>query len=220
MSGYDKDVKPVYIAEFFGTGILSLVVLTMVASGSVYTPFAVGFTLLLFVYLLGPVSGCHINPAVTVGLWYMKKITSSEALSYIAAQFSGAVVAIFVASLLVVDLAARLKPLQEHVENDPVIGLAEALGTLLLGFGVMSVVSGKVKAELSGIVIGGSLLIGILISGSASNAVLNPAVALALGSINIFYIAGPLIGAALGMRLYSYLLPEIVSPHKKRIQTK
>jgi len=208
-------VKQVYIAEFFGTCILSLVVLTMVASSSVYTPFAVGFTLLLLVYLLGPISGCHINPAVTTGLWYMKKITSSEALSYIAAQFSGGVVAIFLASLFATDLAARLKPLQERVVLDPIVGLAEAFGTLVLGVGVMSVVSGKVKAEMSGVAIGGSLLIGILIAGSASNAVLNPAVALALGSLNIFYIAGPMIGAALGMRLYSFLISETPQRQKR-----
>jgi len=187
----------------------------MVASSSVYTPFAVGFTLLLLVYLLGPISGCHINPAVTTGLWYMKKITSSEALSYIAAQFSGGVVAIFLASLFVTDLAARLKPLQERVVLDPIVGLAEAFGTLVLGVGVMSVVSGKVKAEMSGVAIGGSLLIGILIAGSASNAVLNPAVALALGSLNIFYIAGPMIGAALGMRLYSFLISETPQRQKR-----
>ena len=187
----------------------------MVASSSVYTPFAVGFTLLLLVYLLGPISGCHINPAVTTGLWYMKKITSSEALSYIAAQFSGGVVAIFLASLFVTDLAARLKPLQERVVLDSIVGLAEAFGTLVLGVGVMSVVSGKVKAEMSGVAIGGSLLIGILIAGSASNAVLNPAVALALGSLNIFYIAGPMIGAALGMRLYSFLISETPQRQKR-----
>ncbi len=187
----------------------------MVASSSVYTPFAVGFTLLLLVYLLGPISGCHINPAVTTGLWYMKKITSSEALSYIAAQFSGGVVAIFLASLFATDLAARLKPLQERVVLDPIVGLAEAFGTLVLGVGVMSVVSGKVKAEMSGVAIGGSLLIGILIAGSASNAVLNPAVALALGSLNIFYIAGPMIGAALGMRLYSFLISETPQRQKR-----
>ena len=187
----------------------------MVASSSVYTPFAVGFTLLLLVYLLGPISGCHINPAVTTGLWYMKKITSSEALSYIAAQFSGGVVAIFLASLFVTDLAARLKPLQERVVLDSIVGLAEAFGTLVLGVGVMSVVSGKVKAEMSGVAIGGSLLIGILIAGTASNAVLKPAVALALGSLNIFYIAGPMIGAALGMRLYSFLISETPQRQKK-----
>lgn len=208
-------MKQPYIAEFFGTFVLSLVVLTMVATHAVYTPFAAGITLTILVYMLGPISGCHVNPAVTAGLWYVKKIAGSDVLSYMAAQFSGAVVAIFVASLFVTDLAARLKPLQERVTMDPVVGVAEAAGTMLLGMGVMSVVSGKTKEYLSGLVVGGSLLLGLFISGSASNAVLNPAVALALGSLDIFYIAGPLIGAALGMKLYMWLVSESVRVPRK-----
>ena len=69
----------------------------------------------------------------------------------------------------------------------------------------MAVVSGKVKQELSGVVIGGSLLLGILVASTVSNGILNPAVALAPGSIDIMHILGPMIGMVLGMKMFSTL---------------
>jgi aquaporin Z len=201
-------VKKEYIAEALGTCGLSLVVLVLVSNDSLWTPVAAALTLLLFVYTIGSVSGTHINPAVTIGLWYMKKISGNDAFSYIASQFCGAIIALFLANILVKNLAMKLKPVQELVINDPAIGLAEAIGTFFLLFGIMSVVSGNTKKELSGLVIGGSLLAGLFVAGSTSNSVLNPAVALALGSINIMYIAGPVIGAVLGVRVYQILFPE------------
>ena len=55
--------------------------------------FAFGLTLLTMVYTIGPVSGCHINPAVSVGLWAGKRFPASELLPYIIAQVIGGVAA-------------------------------------------------------------------------------------------------------------------------------
>jgi glycerol uptake facilitator-like aquaporin len=201
-------MKKAYLAELIGTYTLSLVVILNVASGSVYTPFLAALTVMIFVYTVGHISGTHINPAVTIALWYVKKIDSNDALAYIAAQCIGALCAMGTAWMLVPNLAAKLKPVQTLVLNKPIIGIAEGLGACMLLFGITAVVLGKVKQELSGIVIGGSLLVGLFIAGSASNAVLNPAVALALGSVNIMYVVGPIAGAAIGVRLYLLISPE------------
>ena len=197
-----------YIAELVGTYVLSLVVLLSVAGATLpMTPLLAGVTLALFVYTIGPLSGSHINPAVTFGLWVSGKISTEEGLNYIVAQLIGAVAALGTAWFAIADLSSDLSNIQDRVGMDPFVGLGELLGAIVFGFGIMSVVSGKVKDELSGIVIGGSLFLGIVIAGSLSNGILNPAVAVALGSIDIMHVFGPMIGMVLGMRLFLYLYP-------------
>ena len=145
-----------YTAEFFGTLVLSLIVILSVSGVALKTtPVLAAITLGLFVYTIGSVSGCHINPAVTFGLWVLGKIKQNEAISYIAAQVIGAMSAVGIAWVLVEDLSRKISVIQNRVGNDPMIGLAEVLGAVIFGFGIMAVVSGKVKQELSGVVIGG-----------------------------------------------------------------
>ena len=79
-------------AEFFGTFGLALGVLISVSNPAfpVPTPIIAGLTLGLFVYTIGPISGCHINPAVTIGLASIGQIEIPKAVTYIVAQFAGA----------------------------------------------------------------------------------------------------------------------------------
>jgi len=198
-----------YIAEFVGTFGLSLVVLVVLSSSnSGLTPIFAALTLMLFVYTIGHISGAHINPAVTLGLLSWKKITRFDAISYLIAQFAGAMLARIVATNLIPDLSLILKPLSTRFLNTANIGLAEGLGMLFFSFGIGVVVAGKVSKEVSGVVVGGSLLIGLLIAGTVSNGILNPAVALSLGSFNLMYLLGPVLGAYLGFRLAAYFNPE------------
>jgi len=63
---------------------------------------AFGLTLLTMVYTIGPISGCHINPAVSLGLWAGNKFSPTELLPYIVAQVIGAIVASFILYLIAV----------------------------------------------------------------------------------------------------------------------
>ena len=84
-------------AEFIGTFVLIFcgfgsAVMAGPKIGYLGVALAFGLSLLVMVYVIGPVSGCHINPAVTVGAWLSRKIQVQEAAGYIGAQILGAIV--------------------------------------------------------------------------------------------------------------------------------
>lgn len=192
-----------YIAEGVGTFALSFSVLAGVAFAGtlpVAVPVLAALTLGLFVYTIGAISGCHINPAVTLGLLSIKKITLKDAGLYIAAQLLGAVLALLLAQVFALTHPA------DTVTFDVKTFLAEMLGASFFTFGIASVVYGKVHESVSGLVIGGSLLLGVLVSSlSGALGILNPAVALALSSLSIVYIFAPIIGAVLGFWAYRFV---------------
>ena len=193
-----------YIAEGIGTFTLSFVVLSAVSYSGVLPvsiPVIAALTLGMFVYTIGPVSGCHINPAVTLGLLSIKKMSVHDALWYLIAQFSGAILAILVGSFFGITHAqTSISPFNSS------IFLAEMLGTFFFTFGIASIVYGNVKDEVSGIVIGGSLLLGGLVASLAGSAsILNPAVALTLSLLSITYALAPIAGAVCGFQAYKFV---------------
>lgn len=200
-----------YLVEFLGTFALTLVVaLSLGGSFPVPTPVLAALTLGLFVYTVGHISGTHINPAITLGALSIKKIKLMDAVGYWIAQFAGAGVACFVSAQFVerTVLASFLDPALGMVMVEPMVTLAEALGAFFFAFGVAAVIYGRVPKDLLGIVVGGSLLMGISIAATLSNGVLNPAVALGIGSFSFAYLVGPLVGAVLGMWTYKLVSEE------------
>lgn len=191
-----------YFAEAVGTFALSLAVLTALHS-ALPVPAAIlaALTVGIFVYAIGPISGCHINPAVTVAALSLRLIKARDAAGYVIAQALGATVAFFTASL-----AFGAMPDGAGAVNDFSVLVAEILGTFFLTFGIAAVIFNKVPHAASGLTIGGSLLLGVMIaSGMGSLGILNPAVAFALGEFNALYLFGPLLGGVLGMWAYRIL---------------
>jgi len=192
---------PKHFAELVGTFALTLMVSLMLVSGlPEATALVAALTLGIFVYTIGPISGCHINPAVTFGLWSVKKIDGIDAIRYMFVQCIGAALAMVVAQYL-----SGTSP-QLFVDDMLIVGVAEAIGAAFLVFGICSVVYGKVSDAAAGLTIGGSLLIGILVASTVSNGVINPAVALGIGSLSPLYVIGPLVGGAAGAHLYRWLV--------------
>ncbi len=190
------------IAEAIGTFFLTFAVLGSLQSemSVLATPVIAGLVLGLFVYSIGSISGCHINPAVTAGLWSIGKINGSQAVRYIIAQCFGAAVALGLGSFFFTINLFTFAP------ESFTVFVAEVFGTAIFSFGIAAVVYGKVADTAAGLVIGGSLLLGIIIAiqlGSAG--ILNPAVALGLGSLSVSYVSGAIIGAILGMRTYRHI---------------
>ena len=195
-----------YLAEFLGTFLLTFVVyITLVSDFKTVTPLIAGFTLGLIVYILGPISGAHVNPAITFGALVTKKIEAYEALFYIIFQFLGAFVAGILAKIFLHSSALLHDAPQIIGLNVFKIGVAEFIGATIFAFGVASVVFKKVSEANSGFVIGGSLAIGIIIASQVSNGVLNPAVSLGIGSFSIMYLVGPVIGAGAGFWLFKLI---------------
>src|SRR5437588_406295 len=91
-------------AEFLGTALLVFFAVGVAtasfgfrffgsspSAGVVTTAFAFGLVLLALIYAFGPISGCHVNPAVTIGFVVSNRMTVSEALGYVVAQLAGGI---------------------------------------------------------------------------------------------------------------------------------
>ncbi len=187
-----------YSAELVGTFLLAFMVhLSVGGNLPVPTPVIAGLTLGLIVYLFGAISGAHVNPAVTIALASIGKISPKDAGAYLVAQFIGGFIAFLAGDAL---LGTNLFVV---IENTPMIAVAEAVGAAILVLGVSSVVHGKAPAPASGLTIGTSLALGVLAASAQSNGVVNPAVALGIGSVSLAYVLGPIAGgliAAWGYR--------------------
>jgi len=197
------------VAEFLGTCILSVAIFS-VASG-VGLPFfnalTSGLTLAILTLVLGSASGAQLNPAVTFGLWTLKKIQTTQAVAYISAQLLGGVVAWALIEALIVS----------NLDHSATWGLdkrvlaAEALGTFVFTFGVAAAVYNTYEGGKLAATIGGSFALGVIIASIVSSGFLNPAVAIGFNSISWAYAVGPLLGSALGMGTYSLLYAPITA---------
>ncbi len=183
------------LATFTLTLALSLSLLFVLPlSSGVIAALVVG----VFVYTIGGISGAHINPAVTLGMWIIKQINTKDALLYVVAQFVGA----GLATMLVLSMTTTIPMVGT---DSPQIILGEAIGAFILTFGVAAVALGKAKEDAAGLVVGGSLLVGILVASSLSSGILNPAVAFGLGTLSLSYLIGPLLGGVLGAITFRWI---------------
>jgi glycerol uptake facilitator-like aquaporin len=196
-----------YLAEFIGTFSLALAVLLAVATANspIAIPILAGLVVATFVYTVGPVSGCHLNPSVTLAQLSIKKISIKDAAIYIVVQFLGALLAMGLVKFMQIGGTVGSAAGGFRL---PVF-IAEIFGAFFLNFGIASVVYGKAKEQVSGLVIGGSLILGVIVASMVgSSGIINPAVALALNSLTLVYAFAPIIGAVLGAQIYKLVAAE------------
>lgn len=214
---YDK-LSTSLLAEFIGTFALIFIGAGAGALGDgglLGVALAHGFVVVGFAYSYGHISGTHINPAVTLGVWAAGKIDAARAFSYIFFQFLGAILG---AALLRWVLAGRAGNLGATNLADgvtPAVGLVlEALLTFFLVNAVMNAgISGKATIP-GGLAIGLTLISCILIGGPLTGASLNPArtlgPAVIMGNFTDIwlYFAGPIVGAVAAGLLYKAVFEE------------
>jgi MIP family channel proteins len=205
-----------YIAELIGTFALVLfgsmsVTLYGASLDFLSIAFAHGLTLLILVYSIGPISGCHINPAVTIGAWIGKKISSFDGVMYIIFQLLGSALAgvVHIAILPVTKLANFGIP-TVAAGNEPTGLVIEAILTFFLVLTIFgTAMNPKSPPGVAGVAIGLALTLGLIIGGPITGGALNPArwfgPAVAANSLAQWwvYIFGPIIGGGLAAYLYS-----------------
>jgi aquaporin Z len=190
------------VAEFLGTGTLAVAVYSMMARTNfpLFSGVAAGLVLALMVFAIGSFSGAHINPAVTFGLWTVRKINTLQAVTYIVAQFLGALAAW---ALLKYFLGTALESTAGKFVWKAFI--AEAVGAAVFTFGLVAAVYQKYVGGQLAFTMGVSLTIGILVASMAANGIVNPAVAVGVQSWNWAYATAPFAGALVGSNLYALL---------------
>ena len=155
----------IVIAEVIGTFILTLAALF---ASDILSSMYVGFALMLIVAIIGNISGAHVNPAVTFGLWTMRKLKTVLVPFYWGAQFLGAMAAIvLVGSLTNGGFALSFDQFTAFSWS---IFAMELVGTAVFVFGIAAVLQRKeIKAAGQAFGIGLALMIGLVVSGSISS---------------------------------------------------
>ena len=192
-----------YIAEFIGTLGLTLIVALAIGGGiySLPVPLAAALFLMMMVYVIGGISGAHLNPAVSIALYANGKISKQEVWKYVGVQLLAGIVALFVSKFI----HPFATPANTMVVWQSVAG--EFLGAFFFLFGLSAVVYGKVSSGASGFVAGGSLLSGLIIAGLVGSlGILNPAVVFALGIFKLSYLLASVVGGICGVWVYKKLV--------------
>jgi len=206
------------LAEFFGTALLASVVLVTsnmfgLGTAAWYTALSAGVALSVIVGVFGHISGAHVNPAVTLGLWTLKKIETTNAVVYITAQLLGGATALLFYNYATGETLA--------VSGSSTFAwsvfVSEMVGAALFGMGIASVVSQKMQGYQAAFTIGMSLTLGALVASLGSAGFLNPAVALGNNAWDLTLVLAPLVGMVVGMNVYMALLaPAPVRVVKKK----
>jgi aquaporin Z len=220
------------ILVFFAVGVATLMfgfkfAGTSVAAGVVATALAFGLTLLALVYMIGPVSGSHVNPAVTMGALLTGRIPLAEAVGYWIAQFAGGI-----AGALVLWGTFSTSPLYSRTRtglgtdgwgSESMIHVSasgafifEVVLTALFVFIVLRVTSATANPATAAIAIGLTLtvvhLIGIPITGTSVNPARSLGPALIVGGTPLnqvwLFIVAPLAGGVLAAGLHRLLYRE------------
>lgn len=220
-------MKNKYIAELIGTFVLVFGGCGSAVIAGDYIGFhgvalAFGLTLLTMAYAIGPISGCHINPAVTVGLWVNKKIDTKDVPGYIVAQIIGGILAAAVLLLILkglpggYDASAQGFAANGYGEHSPrrfSLGtgfITEVVLTFFLVFTVLGATDIKAPVGFAGIPIGLVLVLIHLVGIPVTNTSVNPARSIsqavfvggwAISQLWLFIVA-PIIGAIIAAIVY------------------
>ena len=211
-------------AELIGTTVLMLggpgsAILAGRQIGTLGIALAFGITLLAMVYAIGPISGCHINPAVTIGLWLARKVDGNKVASYIVGQLLGAALGGLIIYGIANDLPSfhatggfaangwghSLSP--DNGYGLGAVAIVEIIFTGLLVFVVLTSFHKKMAPAVGGLMIGLTLTVIHLVTIPIDNTSVNPArsfgAALFSGSEawkHLWaFIVFPILGAALGV---------------------
>lgn len=208
-----------FAAEFLGTAFLLATVIgsgimaETLADGNVAiallgNTIATGAILYVLITLLGPISGAHFNPAVTLGFWLNKNIALKDSIGFVAAQITGAIVGVCAAHIMFEQAVIQIS---QNARAGTAQGLSEAIAT----FGLVLVILGCVRVRPNSVPMAVGLYITSAYWFTASTSFANPAVTIARSFSNTFagirpgdvplFIGAQFIAAILAWLVYKWL---------------
>jgi len=215
-----------YAAESLGTFVLTFMGCASAiflgadaAGGHLAVAFAFGLSIVSMAYVIGSVSGCHINPAVSLSMLLDKRLSLRDFFGYVSAQVFGAIVA---GALLFSFVSSGITDLTGGLGTNGVAGAGgvggapaiEVILTFIFILTILCVTASEKTAQLAGLIIGLTLtfvhIIGIPLTGTSVNPARSIGPALFAGGDALLdlwvFIAAPLLGAALAVGVYRGLI--------------
>ncbi|MBQ1411063.1 MAG: MIP family channel protein [Oscillospiraceae bacterium] len=211
-----------YVAEFLGTFVLVLVACGAAiatkcsvdnTAGYLATAVAFGLVIVAMAYSIGNISGCHINPAVSIAMLVSKKMTVKDFIGYVIAQVLGAIAG---AAMLGLFFGSDCGYGANAVQAGYSIGagfVAEVVLTCIFVLAILGVTSREAYSKVAGLVIGGALtlvhLLGIAITGTSVNPARSLGPAIFAGGVNMeqiwIFLLAPLVGGILAALIWMFL---------------
>jgi len=225
------EIMKKYISEFIGTAVLVLfgcgsAAIAGETLGTLGIALAFGLSIVAMAYVIGNISGCHINPAVSLAMLIDGRMTAKEFAIYVVSQVLGAIAGIGILYVLMVNSGFDIVT-QGLGANG--FGDASAVGINMIGaiitevvltfvfiYTILGVTADENKSAVAGIVIGLTLtfvhIMGIPLTGTSVNPARSLAPALFLGGTALaqvwVFIVAPFIGSALAAVVYKFLNKE------------
>ncbi|MGL4412205.1 MAG: MIP family channel protein [Bacteroidales bacterium] len=226
--------------KFLAEGIGTMVLVLMGCGSAIFlgcdlpaeklaVAFAFGLSVVGMAYTIGGISGCHINPAITLGVWLSKRMSGQEAIGYMIAQFIGAVVGSSILYALTTTGgygATTATGANAYAEGGMIQALiAEVVFTFVFVLVVLgSTDSKKGAGNLAGLAIGLTLvlvhIVCIPITGTSVNPARSFGPALFQGGVALsqlwLFIVAPMVGAALSALTWSIINPSCCSTSESK----
>lgn len=213
MRKYVAELVGTFVLTFFGCGT-AIVTGCSVENPAAYlmTALAFGLSIVAMAYSIGKVSGCHVNPAVSLAMLASKKMSTSEFVGYVIAQCLGGLAA-GASLMLLFGAQTGLGANSLYNGNIMLSMLIEVILTAVFVFTILGVTSKDEDSSVAGLVIGATLtfvhILGIALTGTS----VNPARSLvavfaggeALSALPVFVIA-PLVGALIAALAYKFMI--------------
>ena len=216
-----------YIAEFIGTMTLVLFgtgIAVLSGGNLVATSLAFGLAIVASAYVIGNISGCHVNPAVSLAMLVSKKMSRKDFCFYVVAQVLGALLGTTILYLILNSTNIGTLELGANgygslsASGISLLGaiITEIVLTFIFVYTILGVTSDESKGNIAGIVIGLTLtfvhLLGIGLTGTSVNPARSLAPALFLGGTALkqvwVFIVSPLIGSLIAALVFKYLNKE------------
>ena len=213
-----------YLAEFIGTFVLVFVACGVAAvtgcngeanASYLLTALAFGGVIVAMAYSIGNISGCHINPAVSVAVFLNGGLTGKDFIGYLIAQFAGGIAG---AGMLTVLIGRGLGLGTNGLFQGDILKslLIEVILTFIFVLAILGVTSKPENGRVAGLVIGGSLtlvhLMGIYFTGTSVNPARSFGPALFMGGDALahvwVFLAAPLVGGILASLVWKALRSE------------